>query len=139
METRCLDFKTEIDQLKTQNQHLTHLYEQQIRHCRDLEESYQRSTKQLEQVHEQTLLTIENNHMITIEEMKRQEYRIRNEVKQVRNQLEEIERDMERSLTFNVASYIPFINIITNIIELNTKRRITHRIRKTLHTKKKGS
>ncbi|CAF3439535.1 unnamed protein product [Rotaria sp. Silwood1] len=138
METLCLDLKTQIDQLTTQNQHLTHLYEQQIRHCKDLEESYQRSTKQLEQIHEQTLLTIENNHLITIEEMKRQEFRIRDEVKQVRHQLEEIEREMDRSITFNVFSYIPLIHIVTNIIELNTKRRITQRIRKTLHSKKKG-
>jgi len=138
METLCLDLKNQINQLTTENQHLTILYEKQIRYCKDLEESYQRSTKQLEQIHEQTLLTIENNHILTIEEMKRQEYRLRDDVKQVRQQLQEIEREMERSLTFNVVSYIPLIHIITNIIELNTKRRITQRIRKLLHSKKKG-
>jgi energy-coupling factor transporter ATP-binding protein EcfA2 len=138
METICLDLKTQVDQLTTQNQHLTHLYEKQIKNCKELEESYQRSIKQLEQIHEQTLLTIENNHISTIEDLKRQEFRIRDEIKQVRQQLEEIERDMDRSLTFNVVSYIPLIHIITNIIELNTKRRITQRIRKLLHSKKKG-
>jgi hypothetical protein len=138
MELLCSDLKNQIDQLTTQNQHLTNLYEKQIRYCKDLEETYQRSTKQLEQIHQQTLLTIENNHILTIEEMKQQELRIRDDVKQVRQQLAEIEHDMERSLTFNVASYIPLIHIITNIIELNTKRRITQRIRKILHSKKKG-
>jgi DNA repair exonuclease SbcCD ATPase subunit len=138
MEIICVDLKTQIEQLTTQNQHLTYLYQQQIKHSKDLEESYQRSTKQLEQIHEQTLLTIETNHILTIEELKQQEYHIRDEVKQVKNQLEEIERDMDRSLTFNVVSYIPLIHIITNIIELNTKRRITQRIRKLLHSKKKG-
>jgi hypothetical protein len=138
METICIDLQTQIDQLTTQNQHLTHLYHQQIRHCKDLEISYQRSTNQLEQIHEQTLLTIENNHILTIEEMTRQEFRLRDDIKQVRQQLEQIEHEMERSLTFNVVSYIPLIHIITNIIELNTKRRITQRIRKILHSKKKG-
>jgi hypothetical protein len=137
METLCLDLKSQVDYLTTQNQHLTRLYEQQIRYYKDLEDSYQRSTKQLEQVHEQTLLTIETNHISTIEELKEQEFRIRNEVKQVRVQLGEIEHEMERSLTFNVVSYIPFIHIVTNIIELNTKRRITQRIHKILHSKKK--
>jgi energy-coupling factor transporter ATP-binding protein EcfA2 len=137
METVCLNLKTQIDQLTIENQHLTHLYEKQIRHCQELDESYQRSIKQLEQIHEQTLLTIENNHILTIEGMKRQEFRIRDDIKQVRQQLEEIDREMDRSLTFNVVSYIPLIHIITNIIELNTKRRITQLIRKILHSKKK--
>ncbi|UJR38150.1 hypothetical protein I4U23_030828 [Adineta vaga] len=137
MEERCFDYKHQIDQLTTENHHLTHLYEKQIRHCQDLEESYQHSTRQLEQIHEQTLLTIETNHILTIEQMKRQEIRIREEVKQVRQQLEQIEHEMERSVTFNVVSYIPLIHIITNIMELNTKRKITQRIRKLLHSKKK--
>jgi hypothetical protein len=138
METLCLDLKTQVEQLTIENKHLTNLYEKQIRQCKDLEEFYQRSIKQLEQIHEQTLLTIENSHMLTIEDMKQKEFRIRDDVKQVREQLEEIERDMERSLTFNVVSYIPLMHIVTNIIELNTKRRITQRIRKLLHSKKKG-
>ena len=84
-------------------------------------------------------MIMENNHMTTIEEMKRREFSIRDDVKQVRQQLEQIEGEMERSITFNVISYIPLIHIVTNIIELNTKRRITQRIRKILHSKKKGS
>ncbi|CAF0840784.1 unnamed protein product [Adineta steineri] len=138
METLCFDLKTQVEQLTTENQHLTNLYQKQIRKCKDLEESYQNSIKQIEQIHEQTLLVVETNHISTIEEMTRQEFRIRDEVKQVRQQLEEIEHEMDRSLTFNVVSYIPFIHIVTNIIELNTKRRITQRIRQLLHTKKKG-
>lgn len=137
METICYDLRNQMEELTIENQHLKHLYDKQLRHCRDLEESYQKSLQQLEQIHEQTLLTIENKHLITIEEFKRQEFRIRDDVKQVRQQLEEIDRDMERSLTFNVVSYIPLIHIVTNIIELNTKRRITQRIRKILHSKKK--
>jgi len=137
METMCTDLKTHVEQLTIQNEHLTYLYEQQIRHCKDLEENYQRATKQLQDIHEQTILTIENKHIETIEEMKRHEIRIREDVKQVRQQLEEIERDMERSVTFNVVSYIPLIHIVTNIIELNTKRRISQRIRKILQPKKK--
>ena len=138
MENVCLDFKNQIEQLTIENKQLKFLYEKQVRHCRDLEESYKNSIKQLEQIHQQTLLTMENNHLLMIEEFKRQEFRIRDDVKQVRQQLEEIDRDMERSLTFNVVSYIPLIHIITNIIELNTKRRITQRIRKILHSKKKA-
>lgn len=137
MENVCLDFKNQIEQLTIENKQLKYLYEKQVRHCRDLDESYQNSIKQLEQVHQQTLLTMENQHLLLIEELKKQEFRIRDDVKQVRQQLEEIDRDMERSLTFNVVSYIPLIHIVTNIIELNTKRRITQRIRKILHSKKK--
>ncbi|CAF1637093.1 unnamed protein product, partial [Adineta ricciae] len=137
MEEHCREYRTEIEELKTENEHLRNLYEKQIRHCQQLQISYEESTNQLEQVHQQTLLTIETNHILTIEEMKRQELRIRDEVKQVRQQLEEIEQEMDRSVTFNVVSYIPLIHIITNIMELNTKRKITQRIRKLLHSKKK--
>ena len=48
METLCLDLKSQIEHLDAQNQHLTYLYEKQIRYCKELEEAYQRSTKQLE-------------------------------------------------------------------------------------------
>ena len=138
MENVCFDLRNQMEQLTVENEHLKSLYEKQLRRYRDLEESYQNSIAQLEQIHEQTLLTIENKHLLTIEELKRQEFRVRDDAKQVRKQLEEIDRDMERSLTFNVVSYIPLIHIVTNIIELNTKRRITQRIRKILHSKKKG-
>lgn len=137
MEIHCSDLKNQIEQLTTENHHLTNLYEKQIRYCKDLEESYQRSTKQLEQIHEQTLLTIETSHVLTIEQMKREEYRVRDDIKQVQQHLVEIEQQMQRSLTFNVASYIPIIHIVTNIIELNTKRKVIQRIRKILNPKKR--
>lgn len=136
MESLCSDYQQQLDRLTTENHHLTHLYGEQIRHCNDLDDAHQRAVAQLEQVHQQTLLSVETNHFLTIEEMKRLELRLRDEVKQVRQQLAEIERDMERSITFNVASYIPLIHIVTNIIELNSKRKITQRIRKLLQSKK---
>ena len=137
METHCFDLQSQIVRLNTQNEQLTHLYEKQMRRSQDLEDSYQQSTRQLQQIHEQTLVAVEHNHLLTIEEMKQHEFDLRVQVKQVRQQLEEIEHDMERSLTFNVISYIPLMHIVTNIIELNTKRRITQRIRQLLHSKKK--
>lgn len=138
LETTCLELNNQIKMLNTKNEQLEKLYEKQIQYCQNLDESYQSSIKRLEDIHQQTLITVENNHMNAVEQMKQEEFALRNEIKQVRKQLEEIGRDMDRSLTFNVASYIPLVNIVTNIIETHTKRRITQRIQQMLYRKRKN-